>query len=265
MPSNAQKEYKNWSNYRVSEMKFYLIEKLIRELANKFGLDIKRYKKSDTEFGNLCKMLSLHRIEQVIDVGANTGQFAKSLRNHGYAGEIISFEPTSIAWRALVTASKNDNKWHVADRCAVGDIEGTLEINISSNSVSSSLLEMDTNHLNAAPESVYSSKEIVKICTLDNYFKNHGSLSNRIFLKIDTQGYEMNVLQGAESILSRTTGIQIELSLIKLYEGQMTHKNLTEFLESKSYEIWSLTPGFTNKASGRMLQFDATFFKHIGE
>lgn len=246
-------------------MKFYLIEKLIRKMANSIGLDIKRYKKSDTEFGNLCKMLSMHRIEQVIDVGANTGQFAKALRNHGYAGEIISFEPTSTAWRKLINSSKNDDKWQVANRCAIGNSNGTMEINISSNSVSSSLLAMNTNHLDAAPESIYSSKEIVEVCTLDTYFKKHELLSNRIFLKIDTQGYEKNVLQGAESTLSRAIGIQIELSLVKLYEGQITHKELTEFLESKGYEIWSMIPGFTNKTSGRMLQFDATFFKHADE
>lgn len=242
-------------------MSFHLIEKIIRDTANRIGLDIKRFNKSDTEFGNLCKMLALNQINQVIDVGANTGQFAQSLRSHGYIDEIISFEPTSDAWNELVKNSKHDKKWRVANKCAVGSNDGTSEINLSSNSVSSSLLKMNRQHLDAAPESIYLSKEIVNLCTLDTYFRSNGQLSQSAFLKIDTQGYEYDVLQGAESILSHVKGIQIELSLVELYEGQMTYKDILEILESKDYEIWSLIPGFINKTSGRMLQFDATLFK----
>jgi FkbM family methyltransferase len=246
-------------------MRLHSIEKIIRNTANRFGLDIKRYNKSDTEFGNLCKMLTQSHIDQVIDVGANTGQFAQELRAHGYTGEIISFEPTSDAWNVLIENSKNDTKWRVAHRCAVGNIDGKSEINISSNSVSSSLLEMDKQHLDAAPDSFYLAKETVELCTLDTHFRNNGSLSKASFLKIDTQGYEINVLQGAASILPHVKGIQIELSLVKLYEGQMTYKNLIELLESDGYEIWSVIPGFINKSTGRMLQFDAIFFKAFDE
>ena len=85
-------------------------------------------------------------IDLVIDIGANEGQFAKELRAGGYSGRIVSFEPLSAAHRRLLQESNRDSAWHVHPRCALGDRLGEIELNISGNSVSSSILPMLASH-----------------------------------------------------------------------------------------------------------------------
>jgi hypothetical protein len=80
-------------------------------------------------------------------------------------------------------------------------------------------------------------------------------------LKIDTQGYEMAVLRGAEKMLPRLAGVQLELSLAPLYEGQTLYLELIDWLRARGFDLWSVIPGFVDPSSGRMLQFDGVFFR----
>jgi FkbM family methyltransferase len=238
------------------------IERLIRLTANRIGIDIKRYKDDSSEYAKIVKMLKSNEINLVIDIGANHGQYAKLLRRYGYLGQIISFEPLHSAWTALQCASKNDSAWNVFPRCAIGDMIASEKINISSNSVSSSFLEMLDQHAKSAPDSVYIAEESVDIITLDHALDKIIKDGNeRMFIKIDTQGYEKKVLMGATKSINDAIGIQVELSFVPLYENQELFAEILQRLTDSGFSIWSIFPGFTDSRSGRMLQCDAVLFR----
>jgi FkbM family methyltransferase len=183
------------------------------------------------------------------------------LRRAGYLGEIISFEPLSEAHRILTRNSRSDDQWKVPSPVAVGDAEGKIKIHIAGNSVSSSALGMLDAHRDGAPESAFIGTEHVRVATLDSLLQSMLGSKRQMFLKIDTQGYEGKVLDGARNTLAATCGLQIELSLVPLYEGQALFNALLERLHAAGFKLWAIQPGFYNKATGRMLQVDAVLFR----
>lgn len=200
-------------------------------------------------------------IDLVFDVGANIGQFGVDLRRAGYSGRIVSFEPLGNAHRDLVGMASRDVGWEVHPRCAIGANAGEIAINVAGNSVSSSVLPMLDAHATVAKESVYVGQEVVPIQPLDSVAPEYLRASDRLLVKIDTQGYEWEVLDGAEETLDRATGLLCELSLVPLYDGQRLWQDVIARLESRGFVLWALEPGFTDRATGRTLQVDATFFR----
>lgn len=237
------------------------LEALIRRSANRLGIDIHRHRPEASESGRLSTMLATHGVDLVLDVGANTGQFAMTLREAGYKGRLVSFEPLSSAYAQLLRASHDDPRWEVAPRTAIGDHEGEIEIHIAGNSVSSSALDMLDSHVLAAPGSACVGREQVPLSRLDTLAPDYLTPATVPFLKIDTQGYEDRVLDGAIEMLDKTMGLQLELSFVHLYEGQLLYDALTERLRALGYSIWAIWPGICDPYSGRMLQVDATFFR----
>lgn len=117
------------------------------------------------------------------------------------------------------------------------------------------------SHSKAAPESAYISSEKVPLRRLDSIGKSYLNKDSILFIKIDTQGYEDRVLQGAPDLLERAVGLQLELSLIPLYEGQRLYKDIILQLESLGFELLGIATAFVDPISGRLLQVDATFFR----
>lgn len=120
---------------------------------------------------------------------------------------------------------------------------------------------MNVIHAEAAPQSRYIGAECVPISRLDSITNKTIKNAKSILLKIDTQGYEMQVLLGAEHLLERVVGLQLELSLVPLYAGQALYRDIIDWLAERDFSLWSVIPGFTDPASGRMLQMDGVFFK----
>jgi FkbM family methyltransferase len=242
-----------------------IIKAILRDL---FGLDLHRSRpiSSLTSVGQLdarhiaCSLRKFE-IDLVLDVGANRGQFASKIRQFGYNGRIVSFEPLSQAHSILVQASAADSMWHVYPRCAIGAHEGQVEINVAGNSDSSSILPMLELHLMSAPESAYRGREAAPMSTLDKVAPQYLKDANAAFLKIDTQGFEWEVLDGAKEILPRIQGIQLELSLVPLYEGQHLWQELIARLESEGFTLWALEPAFSSPLDGRTLQIDGIFYR----
>ena len=197
----------------------------------------------------------------VLDVGANHGQFASSLRRSGYHGRMLSFEPLKEAHARLLIAARGDPNWEVAPRVAIGEQDGEIEIHVSGNSVSSSVLEMLDTHADSAPASRYIASERVRISTLDGVAGSALGLGVVPFLKIDTQGYEDKVLNGAAEILATGPRCAVELSFVPLYNGQQLFGPLMERLRALGFCVWGIRPGFCDPASGRMLQVDAVLFR----
>lgn len=242
-------------------MKIANIEAFVRNTANRVGIDIHRYRPEQSEPGRLVAMLASHSIDLILDVGANIGQFSQSLRKAGYQGRIVSFEPLLIAHAQLQRASGSDARWEVAPRVAIGDHEGEIELHVAANSFSSSVLEMLDSHKRAAPGSTCVAIERVQLTKLDTLARDYLNAEDKLFLKIDTQGYEDRVLRGATDLLERVCGIQLELSFVPLYEGQQLFDELVVRLRTLGFSIWAIWPGICDAKSGRMLQVDATFFR----
>jgi FkbM family methyltransferase len=237
------------------------LESLIRRTANRVGLDITRYRPTDSATGRLVTMLGEHRVDLVLDVGANIGQFAQALRQAGYRERIVSFEPLPAAWQQLRHASLGDPQWDVAPPMALGRDDGEIAINIAGNSVSSSVLAMLDTHASAAPASAYVGQVTVPLMRLGAVAADYVDSNTICFLKIDTQGYESQVLDGAGDFLDRAAGVQLELSLVPLYAGQELYRALIDRLTTKGFDLWGIFPGFFDPANGRMLQVDAVFFR----
>jgi FkbM family methyltransferase len=209
----------------------------------------------------IISSLNRFNIDLVLDVGANKGQFATEIRSCGYVGHIVSFEPLSSVYSTLKRLCDADDKWQVHSRCALGDHIGEVEINIAGNSASSSLLPMLDSHLSAAPHTAYIGKETVPLLTLDSIAPNYIAKFQNPFLKIDTQGFEWTVLNGAENVLSSMRGVLLELSMVPLYEGQHLWQETIGRLEQEGFTLWALQPGFTDPRNGRTLQVDGIFFR----
>lgn len=208
------------------------------------------------------RLLSHYGISHVLDVGANIGQFAQGLRTHvGYTGEIISFEPLSSAFELLERKARADPKWQTVN-CALGDEDGPLQINISDNSVSSSFLSILPTCVAAAPDSKYVSRETVLVHTLDSVFGRYCTKSDNIYLKMDTQGFEKQVLDGGRNVLPHIDTVELELSLVPLYENQVLFSEMCEFLTQLGYSLVSIEPGFSDSRTGRLLQVDGIFHRY---
>lgn len=238
------------------------IKNIVKFVARKFSIEVRRYSPENSDVARLQRIFNHHEIDLVLDVGANIGQYAKSLREIGYTGKIVSFEPLSSAHSKLIAASKKDPLWEIAPRTAIGNRDGDIKINIANNSCSSSALPMLDLHLNAAPESAYIDSEIVALHKLDSIAPRYiDGNAKSIYLKLDVQGFEMQVLEGAAGLLPKIKAVQLELSLVPLYEGEPLFRDMLDKLDQLGYDLYAVVPGFTDMKNGRLLQLDGIFFR----
>lgn len=207
-------------------------------------------------------LLAHHGIDVVFDVGANEGHFARELRESGYRGRIVSFEPLSSAYAVLERAAARDALW-LTEKAALGDASRDDELMISGNGESSSLLNMLPRHEQAAPSSAYVGTETVHVTTLDSRFQQYVAPNDTVLLKIDAQGYERRVLDGAAQSLPRIRGVQVELSLVPLYEGDTPLAEMISYLYERGFVLASFEPVFCDPRSGQLLQVDGLFFRDV--
>jgi FkbM family methyltransferase len=206
------------------------------------------------------RLLRSRAVTLVLDVGANVGRYGESLRATGYRGRIVSFEPLSAPFAELAARSAQDPRWD-ARRLALGEEDGVAEINVAGNVASSSLLPMGARHLQSAPESAYIGTERIDTVRLEGVWDELAGPADRVWLKLDVQGYELHALRGAETILDRLEVIQAEMSLQHLYEGDVTWRELLAWLEERGFRLAGLEPGFEDPDSGELLQADGIFVR----
>jgi FkbM family methyltransferase len=236
-------------------MKLKNLKNIIKHIFRFFGLSIGKFR--------IDKPIALTalKIEYVIDIGANTGQFAVAIRDKGYKGFIYSYEPLLEAHKKLLINSLSDSKWIIHPPAACGSKSGKSSINIAGNSASSSLKKMLPNHLFSAPRSQTIGEQDVEIVTVDSEINRWKAVPGAILLKIDTQGYEEEVLAGAALTLQIVEVVQIELSLVELYQGQKLYGYFLDFFAKRDFQLFDVIPGFFNSQTGQLLQLDAVFVK----
>jgi FkbM family methyltransferase len=211
--------------------------------------------------GNAGEFLALNGVDVVLDVGAATGGYGMGLREGGYQGRICSFEPLEDAFTVLERTAADDPRWSCL-RLALGPEPGMAEINVAGNSDSSSLLAMGERHARSAPESVYIGTETVEVSTVDAVQERLVGSGERVFLKLDVQGFELEVLRGAESALPRFHGVQAELSLVPLYERAPSWTEVITYLQDRGFHVAQLQPVFADPATGEVLQVDGIFTRN---
>ena len=238
-----------------------IMKSQFKQLLRSVGYEIHRYNPSANQTYQIECALRNHKIDLVLDVGANVGQFARGLREVGYKDRIVSFEPLIDAHHILSKAARGPRGWEVHERCAIGDINGTIQINVSTNSVSSSVLPMLKEHSDAAPESAFTRSEETPIHTLDSVSAPYMAPRNSTLIKIDTQGFEWQVLDGASQTIKLAQGVMVELSVVPLYSGQRLWQDIFQRLESEGFRLWSLNTAFVDPRNGKTLQLDGLFFR----
>jgi FkbM family methyltransferase len=192
------------------------------------------------------------RIDCVLDVGANTGQFVRRLRRLGYRGWIISFEPSSEAFQQMSAERAGDPLWR-GYPYALGETDGTKAFHVNAESKCSSFLR----GRNAPAVRV----DHVEVRRIDSILPDLiRSLPNcpstpRIFLKMDTQGYDTQVLAGAKGSLSQIVALLSEVSIVPLYEDMVPYYKALEIYAGLGFDILSLSE-VTRTVDGRVCEYD---------
>jgi FkbM family methyltransferase len=204
----------------------------------------------------LAKLLAQMKIDLVIDAGANVGQFGKKLRTK-YSGEIMSFEPVSSCFSQLKAATATDLRWH-AHKYALGSREEQANINVSQSSDFSSMLKTNDYCVERFGEkSKGNVLEAVQIVRLDTFLS--GAVSNaserRIFLKMDTQGFDLEVFKGAEQVVERIFLLQAEVSLQPIYEGMPSWTEAIAQFERSGFRVAGLFP-VNEDNNGCIIEYD---------
>ena len=207
-----------------------------------------------------ARLLRSLGITLVLDVGANVGGYAAQLRRLGYHARIVSFEPLDDAFAALERVAADDPRWECR-RQALGSSDGTAEINVAANAVSSSLLEINDLAVRSAPLAKYVGTQRVKVARLDPIWRELVRVDDRVWLKLDVQGFELEVLKGAEASLPSIACVQAELSFVPLYDGSPSFLELVEHLNARGFRLAGLEEGHDDVGTGEMLQADGIFVR----
>lgn len=231
-----------------------LIRRRVAKLLADRGLELRRHRAARRQ-----QMLAMHGIDLVLDVGAAKGLYGAELRAFGYRGRIVSFEPQAASFSQLAARADADPDW-VAVQCALGSSEGVDTLHVASNADSSSLLPMLDAHIEAAPSIRYVGTETIAVRCLDSVAPEFSQGRERMFLKMDTQGFERQVLAGGRRTVDTLVGLQIELSCVPIYEGGMTADEAIALVYGMGFVLVGFEEGFI-APTGQLIAADGVFFR----
>jgi FkbM family methyltransferase len=215
--------------------------RLTRQLVRSLGYDVVRFPR-ESHRDHLQAVLSRFEIDSVLDVGAHRGAFVHLVREAGYKGFIASFEPVAESFAVLHAASTKDPRWEV-HRLALGSEAGIAPLNVSRDSRFSSFRAGSAYAGEFFPESVAEDRREVQVARLDAIFGQVLPLPEpRAFLKLDTQGWDFEVLDGATGCLGAVRAMQIEVAVKPLYEGVPTHLDALPRLQELGFELSGIFP-----------------------
>jgi FkbM family methyltransferase len=238
------------------------LKKMLNRPFNKLGYAVIR-RPNPTRLQNAIERISLMTrfgIDTVVSVGASTGSDDLELRRQGFKGGIVSFEPLKKIFELLKANRGEDPDWIILNH-ALGSEEGKAVINVANNSHSSSLLDMLPAHSETSPHANYIGREDITIKRLDGIIDDITTPDARVMLKIDTQGFEKNVLDGAAVSLGRIYVIEMEMSLLPLYQGETLIAGMISHLDELGFQIYRITEEFSDPKTGQMMQVNGTFVR----
>ena len=226
----------------------------VRKLARTMGYEVRQY----TPLRSLTAAREglLEDVDVVVDVGANAGQYGTMLRDQGFAGRLVSLEPVAEAFAVLAGLAAADGAWE-AICVAASDADGEITLNVTGDSRSSSVL---TRNERFADKAGWAPKESRRVASrrLDGLIDGLLGPRERAFLKLDVQGYERHVLDGAGAALARFEALELELSVTPLYENQPSLVEMLPLLAERGFRPVCLEPILLDD-DGLLMELDGLF------
>ena len=209
----------------------------------------------------LVDTLHRHEIEAVVDVGANLGQYALRLRAAGWRGPILSIEPLPELQQPLRERAAGDPHWEIAPPMAIGATDGEVTLEVSAESDMSSTLGQSDLLRAISPSSAVTRRIAVPQLRLAAPEVLGSRPWWRIFVKADVQGAEPAVLAGLGDAWPRVRGLQLELALLPLYQGERPWVEMVGDLAAHGFAPYLVFPGYYARALGRQVQLDIVFYR----
>jgi FkbM family methyltransferase len=232
-------------------------KRIVRSRIRRVGYDLVSFRSVSSLGSHLSKLYDLYNVGLIIDVGAHRGEYGDYVRQLGYQGAICSFEPVLENYNLLAERARRDPSWHVI-RSALGDEAGDFELNVMSGTVLSSFMSPSNwGRTEYGTGLEVTRSETVPVARLDDLFDElrthagHGS----VMLKVDTQGFERNVLSGATNSLGYISIVQAELPVLHLYEDVDDYQTVLGDLQKQGFEISGLWP-VAHDHSMRLIEID---------
>ncbi|MGY1582006.1 FkbM family methyltransferase [Streptomyces sp. MN13] len=254
----ADRQARKWTGVRLGDTGARLL------LDRRAMADERRVQLAAAEYlctQHVAAMLDLYRVNCVFDVGANAGQYARRLRRLGYTGRIVSFEPTADAFARLKDAARDDPDWHV-HHCGLGREDTVSTIHTGWNTMNSLLPPSDYGR-DRYRRFATTRTEQIEIRRLDGVMEKalDGIEEPRPYLKMDTQGYDLEVFAGAGERVADFVGLQSEVAVLRLYEGSPRMSEAIAVYEAGGFEVTGMYPVTREAATGRVVEFDCVMMR----
>jgi FkbM family methyltransferase len=240
--------------------------KLRYRIADALGYRLVKKKRDHSHIeSHIPKVLESLGIDCVVDAGANRGQYAAMLRRLGYAGRIVSFEPVPAVYEELERRAKGDPDWRT-HRLALGSVDENRLMHVYEATELSSLLS--TSDYGRAAMKRKADDEVsleVPVRRLDGLWDRIvGDMPDpRVFLKMDTQGCDLEVFDGASGCIEIVRGLQSELSVLPLYEGMPDYATSLQRYRSCGFEVSGFFPVFRDKQTHLLGEFDCVMIRPL--
>ncbi len=231
----------------------------LRHLALKFGYDLVKDKSKGYD-AQLNQFLHKNLFDGVIDVGANIGQYGQRLIQAGWHKPVFSFEPNPQVHALLKAKAQAYPLWQVQEPLALGSKGGVAQFQVSQESDMSSLLPQTELLQKISPSSSVSRTIEVRVKRLDELAATFTDCQ-KLFVKMDVQGFEAEVMAGATGLLPKIHGFQLELSLLPMYSGEKLWLPMIEDLANMGFAVQLLFPGYFERKLARQLQVDCVFLR----
>jgi FkbM family methyltransferase len=231
----------------------------IQHTLHVFGLDVKWHVPQPAHA--VPTLLNLYEVDTVFDIGANAGMSGGYFRNIGFKGKLVSFEPVNAYYRQLQQRAAEDPLWST-EKIAIGDQNGEQDINVSGGSGGASSFLRTVGHIEEnEPDLTVIGQERVKVETLQSVMGRHYPQGDRLFLKIDAQGYEERILKSAGKELDRVIGMRIEVSMVRSYEGEPLICDMLPLLYSLGFKLCGIEEAWSNRLTQEVYQMDAILMR----
>ena len=235
------------------------MKRFLRNLAERLGYIVVPAWQMDTFPSEryLARLFRFLEIDLVLDVGANAGQYHDLLRRSGYGGQIVSFEPNPALASALAERARADGRWLVDNR-ALGSAPGSAEFHIMADSEFSSFHAPRHDGVSLFQgQNTVARQVTVEVTTLDLVLPEliRRFAAKRVYLKLDTQGHDLEALKGAGQILTQIAALQTEATVVPIYEGAPTYQEMIAYLLARGFALSGIFPNNSGHFP-RLIEFD---------
>lgn len=232
----------------------------VRQVIRRLGYEVvpRDHVESHTFIRHLEELFRTLDIRCVLDVGANRGQYRQLLRDRvGYQGPIVSFEPVAQNVASLRAQAETDPRWSIRGH-ALGAEDRAMDINVMKADLLSSFLAPDPAMVpKFRSVNVIDHTERVEVRRLDSVFADLGGeqILQNVYLKLDTQGFDLEVIRGAAATLARVRALQTEISMQPLYRNAPSYRDTLDELTKLGFAVTAMSP-IVRDDRMRVVEFD---------